>query len=149
MLESGGVPPVCLRQVHACASCPAHPQSTPAALHYTHASPQHTRDATAKQCCGGAGDYVIQVALRHDAVNVLEELRQLVLAVERKVDSAITVPCHSKLQTAVTGGKAMSGSTLRLGERCALPTAPPPAYLAGQLLGYSSQTWRSAAVWQR
>lgn len=87
------------------------------------------------------------MALRHDAVKVLEELRHLVLAVERKVDSAITVPCHSKLQTAITGGKSMSGSTLRLGERCALPTASPPLPTwPGSSWGCSSQAWRSAAA---
>lgn len=66
-----------------------------------------------------AGDYVIHVALRHDVPKVLEGLRQLALAVERKVDPAINVPCHSSLQKALTGGKAMPNTTLRIGERCA------------------------------
>lgn len=66
----------------------------------------------------GAGDYVIHVALRHDAAKVLEDLKHLVLAVERKVDPGITVPCHTSLHNAITGGKPMSVATLRIGERC-------------------------------
>lgn len=66
----------------------------------------------------GAGDYIIHVALRHDVAKVLEDLKHLVLAVERKVDPGITVPCHTSLRNAVAGGKPMSGATLRIGERC-------------------------------
>lgn len=62
---------------------------------------------------------MIHVALRHDVPKVLEGLRHLVLAVERKVDPAIAVPCHSSLSNAITGGKAISNATLRIGERCA------------------------------
>eukprot|EP00892_Ulva_mutabilis_P003276 jgi/Ulvmu1/131/UM001_0135.1 len=72
------------------------------------------------------GDYTIHVALRHDVPKVLEGLRQMVLAVERKVDPAITVPCHSSLQNAITGGKAISNATLRIGERMACYVGPVP-----------------------
>jgi hypothetical protein len=71
------------------------------------------------------------VALRHDDVAVLTGLMALPLAVERKVDPPIAVPCHSSLANALTKGKAMNSSTLRHGERCGLMSPPCAPHVCG------------------
>ena len=67
-----------------------------------------------------AGEYTIRVALRHDSVQVLEQLMDVPLRVDKALEKEVSVPVHRRQADAVAGEKpATKDVVLCAGERCA------------------------------
>eukprot|EP00927_Polykrikos_kofoidii_P018855 TRINITY_DN18781_c0_g2_i1.p1 TRINITY_DN18781_c0_g2~~TRINITY_DN18781_c0_g2_i1.p1 ORF type:complete len:1319 (+),score=219.18 TRINITY_DN18781_c0_g2_i1:95-4051(+) len=74
------------------------------------------------------GDFTIRVNLRHDDIAILERLKVLPLALERKLegDKAISLEMHTRLNGIVEGSSKAKAASLVKGESRQLFIAAPP-----------------------
>eukprot|EP00742_Colponemidia_sp_Colp-10_P008114 GILJ01008758.1.p1 GENE.GILJ01008758.1~~GILJ01008758.1.p1 ORF type:complete len:1249 (+),score=195.85 GILJ01008758.1:73-3819(+) len=74
------------------------------------------------------GEHVVRLQLRHDRVDLLEQHKQLLLALDRPVKSKeITLNVYDDMHAAITGGDKFKTRRLQRGERVAIYVGLPAA----------------------
>ena len=71
------------------------------------------------------GKYTMQVLVRHDTKALLDRLKNMVVAVDMKLKTELTVPVHASMQSALSGGDTYSGAMMTRGSRVKVFVSPP------------------------
>ncbi|XP_077987332.1 tripeptidyl-peptidase 2-like [Glandiceps talaboti] len=86
------------------------------------------------------GDYTIRMQIRHEKKDMLEKLKDLILLIEQKLSSSISLDVHSSYNGAITGKQKFGNQKLAPGGVCPVFIAPlaedklPKGALLGQYL---------------